>query len=104
MALLAPLQLDPEFGCMYEGLRCVMRFMRNPVHAAELRRRYLLQPKRLVDGPTARLCSIAEGSVLGLRVQQLLMGKIDEEKWLHDLREDWRNFVEAGNQREISSL
>lgn len=55
MALLVPVQLDPESGCVFEGLRTVMRCMRNGTMAQEPRERFYADPHFPVDGPTARL-------------------------------------------------
>lgn len=102
MALLVPVQLDPEFGCIYEGLRTVMRFMRDKVQAQELRKRFYAEPAFPIDGPTARLHAVATSSILGRWVSQLMEGGISEDKWLHDLREEWRNFFWGRVSRERS--
>ena len=43
-ALLAPVQLDPEFGAIYEGLRTVMRVMRVPALAETIKTRFCSVP------------------------------------------------------------
>ena len=96
MALLVPVQLDPEFGAIYDGLRTVMRFMRDPVTATEMSRRFALTPQCLVDGPTARLRVLADGSVLAPHIRRLLQrNTFCEDEWLHDLRETWRSHLWA---------
>ena len=91
MAILCPVQLDPEFGAVYEGLRTIMRTMRVPGIAAEIRRRYHCTPTAVVDGPTLRLQNLRDVSVLAPRVNDLMEGEIDEGLWLHQLRDEWRD-------------
>ena len=88
---------DDGFACsniiFYEGLRSVMRFTRNPIFAAELKRRFYVVPHATVDGPVARLRAVAQTTILGPLIYQLIDGNFSEDKWLHDLRETWRNFL-----------
>ncbi|CAE7804996.1 unnamed protein product [Symbiodinium sp. CCMP2592] len=93
MAILCPVQLDPEFGAAYEGLRTVMRIMRVPDIAAEIRRRYHCTPSAVVDGPTLRLQNLRDVSILSTRVNELMAGEIDEGLWLHQLRDEWRAYL-----------
>lgn len=90
MSLLCPVQLDPEFGVIYEGLRMIMRNMRNLRFAATIRQRFQEQPRKICDGPTARLVLLSQDDTLGPLVQQLLCGQIQEDEWLHNLRDAWR--------------
>ena len=103
MALLVPIQLDPEFGSINDGLRTVMRFMRDPVVASELSRRFALAPQCMVDGPTARLRALADSSVLAPHIRRLLQrNNFCEDEWLHGLRETWRSHLWARVSRERS--
>ena len=102
MALLVPVQLDPEFGCIYEGLRAIMRYVRQPRAAAELRRRFYTDPLFPVDGPTARPKTLADASVLGRHIYTLINGEFCEGNWLHQLRDEWRNFLWGRVARERS--
>ena len=78
MALLVPVQLDPEVWLHILGLRTVMRFMRSITNAAEMRRRFYSDPVCSVDGPASRLRALADSSVLGRWVFQLMEGNILE--------------------------
>lgn len=102
MALLVPVQLDPEFGCIYEGLRAIMRFMRNLNVAAEIRRRFFDTMQVPVDGPTARLRTLSQSAVLGELIYKLINGDFNEDEWLHMLREAWRNHLWNRVSRERS--
>lgn len=102
MALLVPVQLDPEFGAIYDGLRTVMRFMRDPVVASELSRRFAMSPRCLVDGPTYRLRALADGSVLAPNIHRLFHHEICEDERLHSLRETWRTHLWTRVSRERS--
>ena len=48
------------------------------------------EPKKICDGPTARLVVLSQDATLGPLVQQLLCGQIQEDEWLHNLRDAWR--------------
>ncbi len=94
MALLGPTQLDPDFGVQYEGLRTVMRCMRNPEFASKMRARFLQTPHVRLDGPTMRLQVAAQFSVLSPQVQQIMQQPIPSEGlWLHNLRGAWRQHL-----------
>eukprot|EP00959_Pyramimonas_sp_CCMP1952_P162736 3402135-Pyramimonas_sp.AAC.1 len=86
-ALLAPVHLDPEFGAVYEGLRTVMRTMRNPEVAAVLRARFGQVPTVRRDGPVSRLRVLSRSPVFGPGIQHLMDGNVrseaEEEEWLH---------------------
>ena len=102
MAILVPVQLDPEFGCIYEGLRAIMRYVRRPAAAAELKRRFYMDPSFPVDGPTARLKTLADTSILGRHIYTWVNGEHKEGEWLHRIREEWRNFLWGRVSRERS--
>ena len=97
LSLLAPVQLDPNFGVLYEGLRCVMRGMRDHHIAATMRRRFALQPLHLVDGPSQHLRFLADHSVLGTVVNTFMSRSTEvsfhEDSFLHELRETWRRHL-----------
>lgn len=95
-----PVQLDPEFGVVYQGLRAMMRFMRDPDIAAEVKRKFYMEPVTPVDGPTARLRVLSETSVLGPLVYKLVDGEYSEDQWLHDLRQAWRSHLWKRVSRE----
>ncbi|CAK0878634.1 unnamed protein product [Prorocentrum cordatum] len=93
-ALLAPVQLDAEFGAVYEGLRAVMRAMRVPALATTLKERFGSVPTARRDGPTLRLRVLSRSGVFGPLVGRLLDGAVTDKQtegeWLHDLRDAWR--------------
>ena len=103
MAILVPVQLDPESGCIYEGLRAIMRYVRRPAAAAELKRRFYMDPSFPVDGPAARLKTLADTSILGRHIYTLVNGEHKEGDWLHRIREGWRNFLWGRHNRLIGS-
>lgn len=91
---LAPVQLDPEFGAVYEGLRTVMRAMRREDVAATIRDRHSRVPTKKRDGPSMRLCALTHSATFQPAAKQLLTGanmsRQEEDKWLHDMRDTWR--------------
>ena len=94
LSLLAPVQLDPTFGAMYESLRCILRGLRIPEIAGMVRERFFTTPRRAVDGPVSNLRFLADNTVLGRTIYGLFSGRrIDEGKFLHDLRDQWRGFL-----------
>eukprot|EP00959_Pyramimonas_sp_CCMP1952_P260132 5438845-Pyramimonas_sp.AAC.1 len=62
-ALLAPAQLGPEFGAVYEGLRAVMRVMRVPALAETIKERFRSVPSARRDGPTMGLHVLSRSAV-----------------------------------------
>ena len=51
-------------------------------------------PRRAVDGPVSNLQFLADNTVLGRTIYGLFSGRrIDEGKFLHDLRDQWRGFL-----------
>ncbi|CAK0857824.1 unnamed protein product, partial [Prorocentrum cordatum] len=92
--LLAPAQLDAEFGAVYEGLRAVMRAMRVPALATTLKERFGSVPTARRDGPTLRLRVLRRSGAFGPLVGRLLGGAVTDKQtegeWLRDLRDAWR--------------
>ena len=50
LSVLAPVQLDPFFGAIYENLRSIMRSMRNVAFRTQFRQRIEREPKYDIDG------------------------------------------------------
>lgn len=94
LSVLAPVQLDPFFGAIYENLRSIMRSMRNVAFRTQIRQRIEREPKYDIDGPSMNLRFLLEHPVVGTVVSDLVQYmNFDEGKFLHDLRERWRNFL-----------
>ena len=94
LSLLAPVQLDPTFGSIYESLWCILRGMRIPEMAELVRERFFSTPRHAMDGPVSNLRFLADNTVLGHAIYGLFSGRqIDEGKFLHDIREQWRGYL-----------
>ncbi|CAK0853302.1 unnamed protein product [Prorocentrum cordatum] len=89
--ILAPPQLDPEFGYHYEALRTMHRALQHPGIRAKVMEMY---PKAAVaarPGPVMRLRCLSRLAVYGDAVKQLVAGVDNKGEWEHNLREAWRS-------------
>ena len=94
-ALLTRIQLDPEFGVLYEGMRVVIRARRRPGIAETIRARMIAEPNRVRDGPMLRLKTLIKTSPCTDAIQAILrkdtLTPEMENEYLHDMRESWRD-------------
>ena len=90
-ALLAPPHLDPFFGPVYQGLRTILRCMRQDSFRCQLRKRFHEVAHAAVEGPSLRLKLLVEQGIFGESVMALFHDDIVPEQWAHDLRMRWRH-------------
>ena len=98
--LLAPPQLDPEFGYNYESLRTMHRAMKNPGIREKVSEMYQKPAVAARPGPVMRLRCLGRLAVYGGAVEELVAGVDNQGEWEHNLRESWRSELSRRLARE----
>lgn len=100
-SVLAPPSIDPDYALNLSAFMLAKRVFNNSSSLAKLRGILSTPPARTEhDGPIARLRQLFDHPVFKNTMRNFLSGRLHEQRWQHDLPEDYRQHTWATIARD----